>query len=170
MFGGSCVNRWFAIKTQPMREQYSAKHLENQEIEVFLPMRRKTVRRTRKLATIRAPLFPGYLFATFEPSPQRIRAVNGTRGVKYLLASGDSPSALPQGFVDALQQSVGSDGVVSLGPQLQEGDRIELASGPFARQIGELLQLDDRGRVTVLLQLLSTRIRVATDLSNLLPA
>lgn len=164
------MKRWFVITTLSAREELAAGQLSNQNIEAFLPMRHKTVRRARKLATVQAPLFPGYLFAAFDYSPQLIRAVNGTRGVKYLITCGENPSALPAGFVEALQESVDNDGIVSLGPTLSPGDRVELASGPFAKQIGELLRLDDRGRVTVLLSLLSTRVRVSTDLSNLLPA
>lgn len=127
------MKRWFVITTLPAREEFAAGQLNNQNIEVFLPMRRKTVRRVRKLATVRAPLFPGYLFAAFDCSPQLVRAANGTRGVKYLITSGERPSALPVGFVETLQEGVDDEGMVSLGPDLSLGDRVELASGPFAK-------------------------------------
>ncbi len=43
-------------------------------------------------------------------------------------------------------------------------------SGPFAGHVGKLAKLDDRGRVRVLLELLSTEVPVETKITNLLPA
>lgn len=161
---------WYVVSTHPAREAYARLHLDNQGFETFLPMRKKTLRIKKRLRTVLAPLFPGYLFVHVEMERRLIRSINGSRGVKFLLSSGEIPSPLPAGFVEALMINSNADGTVSYRPDLKAGDRVELAAGPFARKMGQLLQLDDRGRVAVLLELLSTRVRVATDISNLLPA
>jgi transcription antitermination factor NusG len=69
-----------------------------------------------------------------------------------------------------LKQNLEGEGTVSMRCMLHRGDKVEIASGPFSRQVGELLSMDDRGRVRVLLSLLSTQVEVSTQVGNLLPA
>lgn len=116
-----------------------------------------------------SPLFPGYLFIHLDPSIAAWRPVNGTFGVKHIICGGDSPLALPDGFVEALQSNLTHDGSVSHSPGLKHGDRVEVMAGPFASRIGELIDMDDRGRVAVLMEVLSVRVPVKTTIDNLLP-
>lgn len=162
--------QWFVVATLPRREAFACEQLQNQDINVFLPTRRKTVHHARRARTILAPLFPNYVFASLDTGPAMIRAVNGTRGVKHILMSGEMPSALPSGFVETLATNLNQDGTVSFVPNLKPGDRIEFACGPFARQIGELLELDERGRVSVLLEILGSQIPVRSKVADILPA
>ena len=163
------MRNWFVIASQSGKESIARQNLKNQDIECFLPARKKTVHHLGRTETVIAPLFPGYIFARFEAGPAMIRAVNGTRGVKYLLSNCGMPSVLPCDFVDGLLCALDRDGVVSHQRYLKPGDQVEFASGPFASQIGELMDMDERGRVTVLLNTLSSHIPVATTVSNLLP-
>lgn len=161
---------WSVVSSRVGRERLACAHLRNQGFGVFLPLHRRTARHSRRLRTVLAPLFPGYVFVAFDGSPRLVRAISGTRGVKQLLMCGERPSTLPAGFVEGLAAGADGDGVVCYRSQLSAGDTIEVAAGPFARQVGELLSMDDRGRVTVLLELMSTKVPVATQVSNLLPA
>jgi transcriptional antiterminator RfaH len=88
---------WYVVASQPHRELYAKFHLERQGIETFVPLRRKTIRRSRRFTEVAAPLFPGYLFISIEPKPDMVRAVNGTRGVKHLLQFAKRPAPLPGG-------------------------------------------------------------------------
>ncbi|MEM7070112.1 MAG: transcription termination/antitermination NusG family protein, partial [Pseudomonadota bacterium] len=151
-------------------EKFAAKNLQDQGLEVFLPARKKAVRQRRNFRTITAPLFPGYIFVSFEIDVGTVRSVNGTRGVKHLISNGATPSSLPAGFVESLISGLDELGIVSQRPNLSPGDVVEFASGPFANQLGELLDMDDRGRVSVLMTMLSSQIPVKTTISNLLPA
>lgn len=161
---------WHVVASQPHREAYAQLNLERQGMATFVPLRKKTIRRSRRFTEIAAPLFPGYLFVSIEARPEQIRAVNGTRGVRSLLRFGGKPARLPRGFVETLKLNLEDEGTVSMRGIVQCGDRVEIASGPFARQIGKLLSMDDRGRVRVLLNLLSMQVGVTTRLNNLLPA
>ncbi len=161
---------WFVIATLPRKEILACDQLRNQGIDVFLPTRRKTVHHARRAKTIFAPLFPNYLFASMEAGPAVIRSINGTRGVNYILTSGEVPTPLPAGFVESLAANLNQDGTINFIPNLKPGDRIEFACGPFARQIGELLALDERGRVSVLLEMLGSHIPVKASVTDILPA
>ena len=115
------------------------------------------------------PLFPGYLFVSMGRDTKNIRAINGTRGVKHLISSGSWPSPLPNGFVDAMLKHANDDGTISLLPSLSVGDRVEIVTGPFAKKIGEIIAMNDSGRITILMELLSGSVRVSTKASALLP-
>ncbi len=164
------MRNWYVVSSHPNKEKFAAKNLQDQGLEVFLPTRRKAVRQRRGFRTIIAPLFPGYIFVSFEMDVGTIRSINGTRGAKHLISNGTMPSSLPTGFVESLISGLDEQGNVSQRPNLAPGNVVEIASGPFANQLGELLDMDDRGRVSVLMKMLSTQIPVKTTISNLLPA
>jgi transcriptional antiterminator RfaH len=44
---------------------------------------------------------------------------------------------------------------------LKEGQSVRVTAGPFADFIGELEHLDDKGRVSVLLEIMGGKMRVA---------
>lgn len=164
------MNHWFVTATKPHCEHVAQRHLANQQFETFLPLRRKTVRRARKLGLRKAPLFPGYLFVRFDVGARRWRSINATVGVRYIIMQDERPVPLPEGFVETLIGMTQDDGTLAYGHDLKVGDAVEIACGPFGRQVGELVALDDRGRVAVLLELLSSVVTVRTKIQNLLPA
>src|SRR5690349_23061473 len=82
--GPACGERWFAVNTQPFAEARAQRNLENQGFRTFMPRRRKMLRHARKLTTVEAPLFPRYLFISFDPRRDQWRKVNGTFGVSHL--------------------------------------------------------------------------------------
>jgi transcriptional antiterminator RfaH len=160
---------WFVVATKPHKEVVAAYNLEKQGCVVFLPRMRRTVRHARQTSVRAIPLFPGYLFVE-AASVFRWRSVNGTFGAIRIITSGDAPAIVERGFVEALKARAGPGDIMDFSGGLQPGDRVELVGGPFARQIGDLANLDDRGRVTVLLEFLAARVPVRTTVGNLLPA
>src|SRR3954468_22214710 len=102
--------RWYCIHTQPRREAVAAMHLAAQEFTIFLPEYVKTVRHARKLRTVKAALFPRYLFVRLDPDRGRWRSVNGTPGVTRLITAYERPAPVPHGVVEMLLDSQGPAG------------------------------------------------------------
>ena len=130
-----------------------------------MPRFEKTLRHARKFRRVQAPLFPRYLFVSFDPPRDRWPAINSTIGVCRLLAADGSPLAAPVGVVETLLQSTGPDGLLRHHDDLAPGQRVRLVAGPFADRLGVLARLDDAGRVHVLLELMGQQVsvRVARD-------
>lgn len=154
---------WYVVQTLHHREIAAAHHIEKQSFRVFLPTIRKTVRHARKLREVRAPLFPGYLFAGFDPDRDRWRSINGTFGVARLITAGERPVPVPQGVVEAFLANVDHEGVVRLDGGLRIGESVKVLLGPFAGSIGSLDRLDARGRVQILLQIMGAVVRIDID-------
>ena len=60
-------------------------------------------------------------------------------------------------------------GILQLASKLQVGEPVRLMAGPFAEQLAILEELDDSGRVRVLLEILGRRVAISTGANNVLP-
>lgn len=156
---------WHVVQTQPHREHRAARELENQGFHVFLPCSLRQRRHARQVTTIAAPLFPGYLFVTFDAAVQRWRSINGTIGVIRLLTTHDCPVPVARGIVEGLMARRDADGYIPLPsrPCLTAGDVVRVAGGSFAEALGLFEEFKDRDRVAILLDLLGRKVRVLID-------
>jgi transcription elongation factor/antiterminator RfaH len=161
--------RWFAVHSQPYGEPRAQANLENQGFRTFMPRRRKTVRHARKLRTVESPFFPRYLFVVLDVERDRWRAVNSTFGVSRLVMRGDLPEPVPRGVVETFLASADEHGILYLADRLKIGSPVRMLAGPFADQLATLEQLDDLGRVRVLVEMLGRKVPISTAAENLFP-
>jgi transcription elongation factor/antiterminator RfaH len=161
--------RWYVAHTLPTAELRAQGHLINQGFRTFLPKRRKTVQHARASRTIEAPFFPRYLFVVLDLTQDPWRRVNGTAGVSRLVMQGEQPQPVPPGIVEALVSSSDSQGILQLRHHLRVGEPVRVMAGAFADRLAILDELDDSGRVRVLLDILGRKVSVYTDPNNLLP-
>jgi transcription antitermination factor NusG len=154
--------RWFAVHCQAHREHGAAMQLRGQGFEVFLPLRPKTWRHARRIETRYVPFFPGYLFVVLDLVRDRWRRINGTFGVQRLVMVGseDRPIPLPRGMIEALRREADARGCLRPGGLLRVGQAVRILAGPFGDRMGELIELDEAGRIRVLIELLGGRIPV----------
>jgi transcription elongation factor/antiterminator RfaH len=162
--------RWFLAHTQPSSESKAELHLRAQGFRIHLPQIQKTIRHARQLKTVRAPLFPRYLFIILDLDRDRWLSVRSTVGISRLFTTQDGrPVPVPFGIVESLiDQSDGS--VTRLDAGLVKGQQVRILCGPFADFIGTLERLDGAGRVQILLKLMGTAVPVSVHRSVLLPA
>ena len=161
----SSPSTWFVAQTQPQSETKAAANLARQGFEIYLPRYLKTVRHARRLNVVRAPLFPSYIFIKIDTEKQRWRAVNSTVGVVHLVGHHGVPAPLPGGVIDILKEREGADGFfehcVFENRILKAGDRVRLLSGAFDSCLGIFEASTDNDRVTILLEMLGRKVRVA---------
>lgn len=161
--------RWYAVHTLPFSETRAEAQLQRQRFRTFQPKRHKTIRHARKLSTIEAPFFPRYLFIVLDIARDRWRSVNGTFGVSRLVMRGEKPHSVPSGVVEALIAVADDRGILQLADKLQVGSPVRLMAGPFADQLAILDELDDAGRVRILLNILGRQVAISTAANNVLP-
>ena len=161
--------RWYVVRTLAQRERHAAQQLANQNYCAFLPLHLKNRRHARKVETISTPLFPRYLFVILDRSRDRWRSINGTLGVERLLMCGGEPQPVPPGLVENLIQAADDESIIHFDYAFRPGQKIKVTSGPFADFIGRLERLDDRGRVSVLLELMGGSVRVALPQDLVVP-
>ena len=81
--------------------------------------------------------------------------------MKRLVSFGDRPIPLDERVVDFLKQQTDAEGVIKAHSQLRPGQEVEIRGGPFDGLIAVIQDPpDDKGRVKILLKLLSRQISV----------
>ena len=153
------TSTWYVVHARPHQERRAETNLARQGFRVWLPVMERSRRHARRIETVRGALFPGYLFVNLDIEREAWRAINGTFGVRRLLADGPRPQALPAGYVAALQDATGADGLSTAAPaDLRPGDAVTIAAGPFAECAAVVLRLAPGERVEVLLDVLGGRV------------
>jgi len=160
--------RWFVARVHPHRESTAQLNLRRLGFRSFAPRLRRTVRHARKLRSVLAPLFPGYIFLILDLSRDQWRCVNCTFGVASLIMGVEQPIPVPQGIVETLVAATESSGTVRL--DLEIGQKVRILSGPFAETLCRLVHLDDRGRIRVFLEFMGGEVSARLDRSCVAPA
>jgi transcriptional antiterminator RfaH len=162
--------RWYLVHTQPHSERKAALHLGVQGFKTHFPQIQKTIRHARRLMTVRAPLFPRYVFLILDLGRDRWLSVRSTVGVSSLFTCEERPVPVPQGVVEALVARTDEAGLALFDAGFAMGQTVRILSGPFADFVGTLQRLDAAGRVRVLLTMMGTAVPVTLHRSVLLPA
>jgi len=152
---------WTCVRTHPNAEQIAIRNLENQNFNYYQPKIIERKLRKQKLAYVRSPLFPCYLFVQVI---DRWMCLNSTHGVSALLMTGGIPAVVQDKVIDSLRQRE-QNGVIKL-PQEQrftQGDTVTINVGPFAGQRGLVERMSSKEREKVLLALLSNEIKLLVD-------
>lgn len=159
---------WYVAQTKPNGCASAERHLARQGFRVFAPSEERTCRHARKFYTSVRPLFPGYIFVSFDPTTARWRVINGTHGVTRLVSfRRDEPAQVPLALISGLMRRCDNRGRLLPPRLLKTGDRVRVTGGPFADFIGTVESFAPDRRIWVLLELMERTMRVALPSSVL---
>jgi transcriptional antiterminator RfaH len=152
---------WAAVNTQPHRERIALEHLARQAFTAWCPMVRRRVRHARRTHDALRPLFPGYLFVHIGPQTPRWRSILSTSGVRTLVCFGGQPAFIAEGFIEELRSHETGGEIVCPAGAFTVGERVHVADGPFSGLLGTIIDMNDKDRLTVLMNLLNRPAQVA---------
>jgi transcriptional antiterminator RfaH len=159
---------WFVIQLKPNAEAIAKRNLIRQGVEIFAPFEEVTCPKGRKLTQTCKALFPGYLFATFDPDCVRWRTVNSTMGVIRLLSfAEDRPAQVPFELISILMDRCDPSGKLLPPRFLHSGDTVRVTNGPLAEFIGTVEQIAPNQRIWVFLNILGKNTRVEISPADL---
>ena len=166
------MKRWYVVYTQPRKEELAWAHLQLQEFDVFLPRHLKRRSHARTVDLVPAPLFPRYLFASFDVDEPGWRAIRSTRGVVDLVHLGHGLAWVPEIVIEELHRRCDERGFVILARQLDlgPGQHVRIDSRAFAKCDAIFEAHTDDDRVKVLLSLLGREVTVQVPVAAVLPA
>lgn len=138
-----------------------------QGFETFVPLHFRRRSHARRVERVAAPLFPRYGFVRLDLGADRWRSVNGTVGVRRLIAHGDAPTPVPVGIVEALQRQSDAAGMLPLAAlrALVPGDALRIVEGAFADRVGVYERMTADERVVLLLDVLGRELEIAVPCS-----
>ena len=157
---------WAVVNTQPHREHIAVENLQRQEFIPYCPLIKRRHRHARRANDVLRPLFPGYLFVKINPDLTRWRPMLSTFGVRSVVRCGEEVSLLDDAFVQALRARE-IDGVISRpASPYQIGQEVRVTDGAFGGLVATIIEMHERDRLTVLMQLLSRVVKVRLDESQ----
>lgn len=161
---------WLVVSTQPHREHVAIEHLIRQGFPAYCPRLIKRVRHARRATDVLKPMFPGYVFVEVDPGVQRWRPILSTIGVRTIVRFGDRVGVLDPQFIDSLKAREVNGAVTLPARPYQLGEDVRLAGGVFDGLVAQIIAMDEKERLVVLMDLLGQSVRVvvtATQVSAL---
>lgn len=162
---------WFCLKTQPKHEHIAAVGLRRQlDVPCFSPRLRFRKATRRGAVWFVEAMFPGYLFAQFVYRLQH-RAVEHASGIQAIVHFGDNLATVDDDTVLALQERAGDEEIVTIDPEIEVGESVKIAEGPFQGLEAVVTRvLPARERVRVLLEFLGRPVETEISTPKVLPA
>ena len=161
---------WYLLQFKPNSHRIAERNLIRQGFETFLPIQEITQRRGQHFIARLRPLFPGYMFVSVvRHANSPWRKINSTLGVSKLIRFGDDIRPLPKALIDGLKARCDAGGRLLPPEVIEEGQAVEMISGPFASFVATVESIDADKRVWVLLDLMGREVRVKANPENIRP-
>lgn len=171
--GADCLGGplgWAVVNTHSHRERIALENLRLQDFHTYCPLIKRRHRHGRRVSDVLRPLFPGYLFVQVNSIAQVWRPIVSTIGVRTLVRCGDRLSLLEDAFVRGLKARE-MDGVIARpATSYKVGQTVRLAGGAFDGFIATIIEMDDKDRLIVLMDLLSRPVKARVSVEQLSPA
>jgi transcription antitermination factor NusG len=159
--------RWYAAYTSANHEKRVAEQFDVRSVEHFLPLYESVRRWKDRRMKLQLPLFPGYVFVRLALR-DRLQVLQ-VPGVAKLVGFSGTPTALPQGEIEALRASLGDGVRAEPHPYLTLGRRVRVRAGALAGLEGILVQRKKRARFVISLNLIQRSVAVEVDASEVEP-
>jgi transcription antitermination factor NusG len=130
-------------------------------MESFLPLYRSRRRWSDRTRVMDLPLFPGYVFCRFHP--ESLLPVITTPGVVRVISAGVRPCPIADEEIAAIQSIISSGNEAEPWPYLQAGRKVRILDGPLFGIEGILIEVKNRRRLVVSVQLLQRSVAVEVD-------
>jgi len=163
--------KWYVAHTRPRQEAIAREHLDRQGFATYLPLYRKRRSHARRIEEVPAPVFPGYMFVSFDIDEPAWNVIRSTRGMIDLVRNGIHPVAVMSQIISEIKERESDDGFVLLGRHLKlsKGDAFRIERGPFAALHAIFEEQRDDNRVIALLSLLGREVTVQVPISAVAP-
>jgi transcription antitermination factor NusG len=136
-------------------------------LEAFLPTSPRWSRWKDRRKKIDWPLFPGYCFV--HVSLDGLRAVRKCHGVVAIVSSEGRPASIPDHEIESVRTLVDSHLPGDPCPLIQEGDLVEVKSGPLRGVVGRLIRKGSQARLILSVGLIGQGISVGVDAADVKP-
>ena len=158
---------WFVIQFKPNSHYQAKKNLNRQGFKTFLPLHEITSRKASRFVKSTKPLFPGYMFVSFNKTENKWHKIKNTYGVSRLITFNSSLKSIPSTFVDNLMKRYDSSGKLKPVVKMKKGDEVKVLDGPFAHFIATVEEYESEQRIWVLMDLMGRKTKIQTPLNTL---
>tara|TARA_B100000963_G_C22499520_1_gene613093 strand:- start:224 stop:700 length:477 start_codon:yes stop_codon:yes gene_type:complete len=155
--------QWYVVKTKPHQERRASLNLRNQNFKVISPFIKKK--------NNCEPLFPTYIFVSFDINKDFWPKINNSYGVSRLLSFSGIPKQLDNNFICHLKQILDKDGFVKKNFfNLKTNVNVKINDGPFKGFFASVIKKVSNERVKLMIDFFQGKTTIIVNIDNLLPA
>ena len=145
---------WFVAHTRYGAEERTASRLPPDTFETYVPKFKKRYTGEKRNYYEPRVLFPTYPFVRFDPNQSGWHDALALAGIRWLLGDSEGPIPLRDREIASLKARE-NKGFVDTGEpaEFQRGDRVKLRNGSIVDILGRVQYMDERGRVSVLVEM-----------------
>ena len=151
---------WFVLQLKANAHNRAVKNLNQQGFETFLPLLNLTSRKGSRFLKKKQPLFPGYLFITFDKADEKWSKINNTYGVSRLITFNCTLKSIPSSFINNLIDRYDCLGELIPVKKIEKGDQVKFLQGPFANFLATVETLEPNNRIWVLMDLMGRQAKI----------
>ena len=160
---------WAVVNTHPHREHIALQHLERQDYFAYCPLVRRRRSHARRVSDVLRPMFPGYVFVKLSENMQIWRPLGSTIGVRSVVRCGDKMSLLDDAFVKSLKAREIDGAICRPETPYQVGQQVKMSGGAFDGLVATIIDMHERDRLTVLMDLLNRPVKVKVEETQVAP-
>lgn len=156
------ANSWYLLYCKAKEQQRAILHLQRQNVICYSPqiLVEKIRRGMRK--TEHEPLFPSYLFISFDPQQIAFVTIRSTRGVVDFVRQGVQPCLVPQSLISNLKRHEEACRAQNVQQKaFVEGQKVEILGGQWQGVDAIFKEADGLYRSVLLIQLLNQPVEVS---------
>ena len=158
---------WFTLQFKANSHNQAIKNLNQQGFETFLPLHETTSHKVTRFTNTTKPLFPGYMFVTFNRDETEWHKINNTFGVSRLVTFNSNLKPLPSTFIENLMMRCDLSGKLLPIKKYKKGDQVVVRKGPFTNFIANIEKYETDQRIWVLMDLMGRKTSIQTTSDNL---
>ena len=159
-------DKWYLLQYKWNNYNIALENLRRQKFETFFPLLEKTKRTNTKFENYSTPLFPGYIFITFNINEQRWVKIKSTRGISRIICFGNKPTEVPSNIIFNLKKKCNSKEVICAEKKIDRGTEVNILKGPFAGFVGRIEDFKDDNRVYLLLKYMEKNQNLSIEIEN----
>jgi transcriptional antiterminator RfaH len=150
---------WCVLHVRPRCEKKLSEFCRVMGISHYLPLREETKVYQRRKVTVLKPVFPGYLFASFDRSDRL--AILKTNNIVRIMECDDQRQLLHQ--LAQVRKALSTDVTLSSCSALTSGKLVRIRSGSFMGLEGRVLNIRARTKVRLNVELIGQAVMVEVD-------
>lgn len=161
---------WFALRVRSRHEFVTRNELAKKGVETYLPAATKLRRWKDRKKQVDFPLFPGYLFVSVAPRPDEFLKALKTRGaVSFVCLEPGQPSPVSREEIQSLRIILQSEGEYDIYPEMKQGARVTVKSGPLKGAEGVIIGREERYIFVVNIEILGRSVGTRISAEDIEP-
>jgi transcriptional antiterminator NusG len=158
-FNENSERQWYVVQTYSgyenkvranLEQRIATMGMEDRIFRVLVPVEESVYTKEGKVKHVRRKVFPSYVLVEMILEDQSWYVVRHTPGVTGFVGTGNHPIALSPKEVGEIMAKITKD---QAKPKIEIafklGDVVRVRSGPMEGQVGPVIEVNDKGKVTI---------------------